>query len=216
MLTNKNWRRNCTANLALTGVSLVVTIALIVWFPADENLSPLIGLFSGWFGASVLFHFTIFRKPPRLKPDELHALEDREPRERLAFVISVWAIGIAWVVSWLTWEVSLGGGWTLGAVLFLASILGCTIALPVLWRTMVREGLAIWHKQLHDERAQAIKAKADATAMNVALQSALWLGLLAQFGIFPLGGAEVGFLTAGSCVLAHITRTFLLERNDDA
>ncbi|NBB98562.1 MAG: hypothetical protein GVY34_10430 [Alphaproteobacteria bacterium] len=215
MLNNKNWRLYRTANLALMGISLVATIALIVWVPADENPAPLIGMFSGGFGATVLFHFTIFRKPPQMKPDALQMLEDREPRERLAFVLSIWAIAIAWVVSWLTWEVSLGGDWTLGPLLFLTSILGCAIALPVMWRTMRREGLAIWHKQLHDERAQAIKAKADATAMNAALQTALWLGLLAQLGIFPLGGAEVGFLTAGSCVLAHITKTFLLERDDD-
>jgi len=215
MLNNKNWRLYRIANLALIGFSLVATIALSVWFPADENLSPLIGMFSGGFGASVLFHFTIFRKPPRLKPDELRALESREPRERLAFVICVWAIGIGWVLSWLTWEVSLGGVLTLGHLLFLASIFGCAVALPVMWRTMRREGLAIWHKQLQDERARAIKAKADATAVNVALLTALWLGLMAQLGIFPLGGAEVGFLTAGGCVLAHITKTFLLERTDD-
>ena len=87
--------------------------------------------------------------------------------------------------------------------------------MPLTWRVLRHDGLAVWNPSLQDERARAIKAKADATALQVALNVGLWLSLLSYFDIWALRGHEVGYLSVGTMLLAQLTRVTLLEWRAD-
>ena len=208
----QDWARRRRVNLIMIAAAALIGLGLLIWRP-EGDWAILLGFgMVGGIATGVMFHFTLFRAPRDLAPAQIARIEATSLRDARRVMIWAWAISILWAASWLTMGVDIGLALPLGGFPFLLSLLVSALALPAFIRDLRRDGMGVFNARLNDETTRAFRARADAAAMQAGLVTALWLSALTLWGLWPLAGHEVGFLTAGAMVLTQLTRRWQLER----